>query len=87
MVEKGVRGEICHAIHRYAKANYKYMKSYDKSIESLYLMDLDANNLHGWAMSEKLPINGFKWRINVSNFDGDFIKVMMKIVVKDTSLR
>ena len=56
-------------------------------MESLYLMDVDANNLHGWAMSEKLPINGFKWRINVSNFDGDFIKVMMKIVVKDTSLR
>ena len=32
MVEKGIRGEICHAIHRYAKANNKYMKDYDKSI-------------------------------------------------------
>ena len=55
-------------------------------MESLYLMDVDANNLHGWAMSEKLPINGFEWKINVSNLDEDFIKITMKIVVKDTSL-
>ena len=34
MAEKGVRGRICHAIHGYAKANNKYMKKYDKNIES-----------------------------------------------------
>ena len=38
IVEKGIRGGICHAIHRYAKANSKYMKNYDKNIESLHLM-------------------------------------------------
>ena len=37
------------------------MKNYDKSIESSYLMYLDANNLYGWAMSQKLFVNSFKW--------------------------
>ena len=41
MFEKGIRGAICHAIHRYAKANNKYMKNYDKNKELLYLLYLD----------------------------------------------
>ena len=50
MVEKGIRSGICHEIHRYAKANNKYMKNYYKSIMSSYLEYLDANNLCGWGM-------------------------------------
>ena len=61
MVEKGIRGGLCHAIHRYAKANNKYMKNYDKNKESSYIQYLDANNLYGWAMSQKLSVYGFKW--------------------------
>ena len=37
MVEKGIRDGICHAIHRYVKANNKYAKKYDKNKESSYL--------------------------------------------------
>ena len=63
MVQKGTRGGICHAIHRYAKANNKYMKEqYDKNKESSYLMYLDANNLYEWVMYQKLPADGFKWK-------------------------
>ena len=74
MVEKGTRGGICQAIHRYAKANNKYLKNYDKGIISSYLMYLDANNLYGWAMPQKLPVNGFKWGKNLSKFNEIFIR-------------
>ena len=74
MVEKGIRGGICKAIHRYAKVNNKDMKSYDKKIESSYLMYLEANNLYGWAISQKPPANGFEWVKKLSKFDERFIK-------------
>ena len=74
MVEKGTRGGICQAIHRYAKGNNKYMKNYNKDFMSSYMEHLDANNLYGWAMSQKLPVNGFKWVIKLSRFNEIFIR-------------
>ena len=84
MVEKGIRGGICHSIQRYAEANNKYMESYNNNEESSYIQYLDANNLYGWAMSKKLPVNGFKWldsdKINeineefIKNYNGNDIK-------------
>ena len=69
IVEKGIRGGMCQTMHRYAKANNNYMKNLDKNIESSYLMYLDANNLYGWAMSQKLLANGFKWVEELSKFN------------------
>ena len=69
MVEKVIRGGICHAIYRFVKANNKYMENYDKSIKSSYLIDFDKNNLYGWAMFQRLPVNDFKWKKHVSMFD------------------
>ena len=56
IIEKGIGGGMCHATHRYAKANNKYMKSYDKNIESSYLIYLDANNLYGGEMKNFLQM-------------------------------
>ena len=45
-----------------------------KNIESSYFMYLDANNLYGWAVSQKLHVTSFKWVKNLSQFNEDFIK-------------
>ena len=76
MIEKGIRGGICQATQRCAKANNKYMKNYNKDIESSFIEYLGANNLYGWTMSQKLPVNGFK-RVKQNRllkFSEDFIE-------------
>ena len=52
------------------------MNNYDINIESSYLPYLDSNNLYGWAMSAKIPVNNFKWieKDDISNFNENFIK-------------
>ena len=74
IVEKRTRGGICQAIHSHAKANNKYMKNYNKDVISSYLIYLDATNLYGRAMSQKLPVKDFKWVKNLSKFNEDLIK-------------
>ena len=53
-IEKGSRGEIS------CEANNKYMKNYDPTKLSRFILYLDVNNLYGWAMSGYLPYGGFK---------------------------
>ena len=81
MIEEGIRGGICHAVHRYAKANNRYMKNYDKSKEPSYIQYLDANNLYGAAICEKLPINRFKWVNDISRINEKFVKSYDKKIV------
>ena len=74
MFEAGIRGGISQATHKYATANKKYMKNYNKNIPSSYLQYLDANNLYGRAMCKKLPVGNFRWIKNLSLHTEDFIK-------------
>ena len=46
----------------------------DKSKESSYLKYWDVNNLYGWAMSQKFPVNKLEWKKDTSQFNEDLIK-------------
>ena len=60
MFERGIRGGITQAVHKYASSNNKYIcDRFDPKSESSYLQYLDANNLYDWAMSQPLPTGGF----------------------------
>ena len=79
MFEQAIRGGISHISKRYASANNKYMKDFDESKPSTFIQYVDANNLYGWAMSQKLPTHGFKW------IDVDETKVLKLLEKKDTN--
>ena len=57
-----------------AKANNKYMKDYDKNKESSHIQYWEVNNLYGWAMSQKLPVNNFEWIKDTCQCNENFIK-------------
>ena len=79
MFEQGIRGGISHISKRYAEANNKYMKDFDETKPSTFIQYLDANNLYGWAMTQKLPTHGFKW------IDVDISSVLKLLEKKDTN--
>ena len=74
LFEKAIRGGISQVIHRHAIANKKCMNNYDKNSPSSYLMYLDANNLYGHAMSEKMSPDKYAWDTDIDKFTSDFIK-------------
>ena len=75
-IEIAMRGGISHIAKRYSKANNKYMKDYDNTEETIYIMYFDANNLYGSTMTECLPYGGFEWmtKEEINNFDLNSIK-------------
>ena len=79
MVKKGIRGGTCRSIYRYSKANNKYMIDYDKNKKSSYIQYWILNNLYGWAMLQKLPVDNIEWIKDTSQFNEDFIKKYNKV--------
>ena len=87
-VEGAKRGGICMISHRHAVANNPYVHNYDNTKENSYIMYLDANNLYGWAMSQSLPVDGFKWEtktldqimyMNENDSRGCFVEVDLEV--------
>ena len=62
------------------------MKDYDKNKESSCIQYWDVNNLYGWTISQKLPVDNFEWIKDSSQFNEDFTKIIMKKVMKDVFL-
>ena len=54
------------------------MNDYDQKKKSSYIQYLAANKLYGKAMTEKLPVKGFRWMEDISKIDEDFVKVYHK---------
>ena len=73
MVENSIRGGLTQVGIKYGVANNKYLPDYDKTQTSSYLQYLDANDLYGYAMIKKLPLNGFKWS-DPKKYTCEFIK-------------
>ena len=65
---------MCHAIYQHTKVNNKYMRDYETNKELSYFMDWDVNNFYEWAISKKLPVNGFEWKKGTIRFDEDFMR-------------
>ena len=66
MIQPNLRGGICHASVRYARANNKYMGAlYNPDAPESFIMYIDATNLYGWAMSQELPYSNYRWMSDI----------------------
>ena len=74
LFKKGITEGIAQSIQRHASANNKYMPNFSLKQKSTYLLYVDANNLYGWAMTKKLPIDEYLCCDNFKKFTCKFIR-------------
>ena len=85
MIEAGLRGGMTQTTCKKVEANNKYMGSdYDKNKASSYINYLDANNLYGLSMIQKLPYRNLKWDDKITeediiNYDNDRIGYILEL--------
>ena len=88
MFERGIRRGITQSVHRWEKANNPYMgSSYNPDESTKYLQYLDSNNLYGWAMSQLLPMGGFRWVEVKPNEIGKLVKCKDKGYLLEVDVR
>ena len=74
--QSAIRGGLSICSHRFAKANNKYMASFDPNVPSSYILDLDCNNLYGRAMMCYLPFADFHWvSISTLNVEKEILQL------------
>ena len=75
-IEERIRGGISYIAKRHSKSNNKYMKNYDNTMEDIFIMYLDENNLYEWAMTQYLTCSDFKWMSenSINKFNIDLVK-------------
>ena len=73
MTEKAIRGGLIEVIRKHEITNNKCLPTYDKTKKSVFWQYLDASNLYGYAMNQKLLLDGYEWA-DVSIFTNDFVK-------------
>ena len=68
----GIRGGLSMVSKWHSVANNKYLENYDQKKKSVFILDLDANNLYGRAMQDCMPYKNFKW-MQMDQLNYDFI--------------
>lgn len=77
MIQKGIRGGVCMCSKRHAKANHKYLDTYDPSRTNSFIIYLDCNNLYGYSMCQSLPYSDFKFmnRYEIDNLQLNLLSI------------
>ena len=75
-IEKRMRGGISYIVRGHSKTNNKYMRNYGNTVEDIFIMYLDENNLYEWAMTQYLTCSDFKWmnENSINKFNIDLVK-------------
>ena len=68
----GIKGRLSMVSKQHSVANNKYLENYDQKKKSVFILDLDANNLYGRAMQDCMPYKNFKW-MQMDQLNYDFI--------------
>ena len=82
LIEEGIRRGVAMTNHPYARADAPAMEKFDASKRGSYIMNLEASNLYGWAISQPLPMSNFKW-LTDEEIKDLYVMIIPEIVQRD----